>query len=215
MNAKKFWLFYVLSLLPAAAARQLTVTDLGATPAVRRNTLWGGRFTVRRLVGLLLLLVPGFALAQVPTYTLVDLGSANVPNGTGWPDADCIGHAAGTDAQGHPVYICHSWTAETILSLSSLAVDVGYALLPAPANQTQPVENYVACCGAPPPPYEGLKAFAAPIGIADVRSPSDLGLRGRPVRRRQRGASGCEKRHPLGGRGPLCAAGTLRKRCSI
>ena len=45
---------------------------------------------MRRVIdflGLLYFVLPGLALAQVPTYALVDLGAANVPNGTGWSDA--------------------------------------------------------------------------------------------------------------------------------
>jgi hypothetical protein len=123
------------------------------------------RFTLRWLAGLLLLVVPGLVLAQVPTYTLVDLGSADVPNGTAWPDADCIGSAAGTDAEGHPVYICHGWSAPTSgQSFDSLSVAVGYALSPAPANQPQPVENYESCCGGPPS-YEGLNTLPLPSAL--------------------------------------------------
>lgn len=119
---------------------------------------------MRRLVSLLLLVVPGLALAQVPTYTLVDLGSANAPNGTGWPDADCIGSAAGTDAAGHPVYMCHSWDSpQSQGSLQFINVTVGYAVLPGPANQLQPVEDYDSCC--PGPSYEGLNALPLPSAL--------------------------------------------------
>ena len=158
MNAKKIRLSCVRLLSPFTMVPQL---------AVQRSALPRVRFALRSLVGFLLLLVTGLALAQVPTYTLVDLGSADAPNGTAWPAADCIGSAAGTDAEGHPVYICHSWTLPTRGGANqSLQVLVGYALL-AP-NQPQAVEDYESCCV--PPLYEGLNALPLPPALQTFAS---------------------------------------------
>ena len=120
---------------------------------------------MRRLVGLLgllLFVVPGLALAQVPTYTLVDLGAANAPNGTGWPGADCNTSAAGTDSQGHPLYSCSGWDWNSSGTLMYISVGVGYALLA--ANQPQPFESYNSCCSGPPP-QEGFNVLPLPAAL--------------------------------------------------
>lgn len=115
------------------------------------------------LFSLLLSLIPGLALAQVPTYTLVDLGAANVPNGTGWPDAGCHASAAGTDSQGHPLYFCNTWEWEALGTQQSIRASVGYSLVS--ANQPQPMENYINCCGSAPPPYYGLNVLPLPAAL--------------------------------------------------
>lgn len=120
---------------------------------------------MRRLVALFrvrLFLIPGFALAQVPTYTLVDLGAVNVPNNTNWPDADCNPSNAGTDSQGHPVYLCNSWDSDASGTLMFVHVSVGYALVA--ANQPQPVEFFDSCCDDPDP-RDGLNALPLPAAL--------------------------------------------------
>ena len=155
MNTEKIWLFSAR--LPPPLSTVSPLTDVG------RGLPLGSRFVLRSLVGLLLLLVSALALAQVPIYTLVDLGSADAPNGTAWPDADCVGTAAGTDAQGHPLYSCQSWDSPRRGGANAyLDVAVGYALL-AP-NQPQPFESYASCCSEPPP-YAGLNALPLPPAL--------------------------------------------------
>ena len=172
MKAKNIWPSYTLlpppppPPPPAAAARPCTFSDVGETTALRRNIPLRRRFTTPelglRLLGLLILVLPGLCLAQTPTYTLVDLGSASVPNGTGWPGADCLGNAAGTDAQGHPLILCNNWDFSESGTLMSLSVAVGYAVLP--GNRPQPVEDYESCCGQGPS-YEGLNALPLPSAL--------------------------------------------------
>ena len=114
-----------------------------------------------------LLLLPSLAVAAVPNYTLIDLGPANDPNGTNWPDPECQEIAAGKDSAQHPVYTCREWDFEATSSLESYHVWAGYAQLtvtdPSHPAETyrRPVEFYQDCCGQPPP-YAGLKTLAMP-----------------------------------------------------
>lgn len=133
-----------------------------------------------RLVSVLLLLLPTFALAQLPTYTLIDLGPADDPNGLAPPSADCLGTPAGNDGAGNPVYQCRSWAVSS--NGSSLYTNswVGYAQLPAQNSQPlalyrRPVEYLQTCCGEPPP-NEGLNALPMPPGESEGAEATSLSV---------------------------------------
>jgi len=112
---------------------------------------------------------PVLALAQGPTFTLIDLGPADDPNGTGWPDAECLETDAGTDSAHHPLITCRSWEYDSSGTLEYTQAWVGYAQLPLSAGSQrpelhrQPVEYYDICCGKPPP-NAGLRTLKLPAG---------------------------------------------------
>jgi len=112
-----------------------------------------------RFMLLSLALLSPLALAQLPTYTLVDLGPDSDPNGLGPRSADCLGTAAGT-VNGNALYQCRSWSFETATSSENTIAWVGYEQS---AAQKSPVENFSSCCGMPPP-NEGLNILALPAG---------------------------------------------------
>lgn len=120
-----------------------------------------------RHLAALLLAVPVLAAAALPTYTLIDLGPANDPNGTVWPDAECQKIAAGKDGSGHPLYSCREWDWSASATLDSYYIWGGYAQL-AVSDPTRPVEvfrrpveYFESCCGKPPP-FEGLMTLLMP-----------------------------------------------------
>ncbi len=123
-------------------------------------------------LGAIAVMIPVLALAQGPTFTLLDLGPADDPNGTGWPDAECLATDAGTDSAGHALLTCRSWEYDRNGTLEYLHAWVGYAQLPVSGSQRpelnrQPVEYYDTCCGKPPP-YQGLKRLSLPAGVASA-----------------------------------------------
>lgn len=119
-----------------------------------------------RLILLSLALLPTLALAQLPSYTLVDLGPDDDPNGLGPRGADCLVTPAGTD-NGNPLYQCRSWDLESVSTLDSISAWVGYEQLPAenqaPELYRRPVESFLSCCGIPPP-NQGLNTLSMPAG---------------------------------------------------
>jgi len=121
-----------------------------------------------RLALLALALLPALALAQLPSYTLIDFGPDDDPNGPGPRSADCLATPDGTDGGGNPLYQCRSWDFETAVSTEFTNIWVGYAQLPPGSLQTPdlsrtPVENLDSCCGLPPP-NEGLEVLPMPPG---------------------------------------------------
>lgn len=119
-----------------------------------------------RLILLSLAFLPTLALAQLPSYTLVDLGPDSDPNGLGPRLADCLVTSEGT-LNGNAVYQCRSWDYELATTMEFMMAWVGYEQLPAqnqaPELSRTPVENFQSCCG-PPPPNQGLNALPMPAG---------------------------------------------------
>lgn len=115
-----------------------------------------------------LALLPTLALAQLPSYTLIDLGSDSDPNGPGPRSADCLTTPTGAEFAGNPTYQCRSSSINSIFTTQYLNAWVGYAQMPTPDSQSaalyrRPVEYLEICCGQPPP-NEGLTELPMPAG---------------------------------------------------